>query len=94
MTQHPTQAERSEHAESAQRVVVRHRGRDYPMTRAAYGRLLDRAAARVKGGTSTSLSTAERTLVAKAGWDEPPPERAHAPLATADELMARAGWTD
>ncbi len=47
MTQNLTPAERSKRAESAERVVVKHKGRDYPMAGAAYSALLDRAAAKV-----------------------------------------------
>ncbi len=93
MTQNLTPAERSKRAENAERVVLRHRGRDYEMTGASYGRLIDRAAAKIRGGRSASLSAAEQSLMAKAGWDAPPVD-SPATRATDDELMARAGWAD
>lgn len=85
MTQNPTPAER------AQRVVLRHKGRDYPMTRAGYGRLLDRVAAKLKG--DTKVDAAAEALMAKAGWAAPP-TTAQAPLTPEQALVARAGWAD
>jgi len=98
MTQNLTPAERSIRAESAQRVVVKHKGRDHQMTGAGYSRFLDRVAAKVKSRRQGASSNVDAST--PPGYNQARTRMFGSRLedtglgAQEQALLAAAGWDE